>query len=133
MNIHLGENRMIDHASVSAWLDRYIHAWKSYNPEAIGALFSEDARYYYGPFDEPLIGRAAIVASWLEDQDNPGEYDAEYAPLTGEGNTAGANGRSQYFSPGSKNVGAEFDNVFLMRFDDQGQCVEFREWFVKRP
>lgn len=124
---------MIDHASVSAWLEKYIHAWKSYDADAIGGLFSEDARYYYGPFDEPLVGRAAIVASWLEDQDTPGQYDAHYKPLTVEGMTAVANGRSQYFSPGSKTVGAEYDNIFLIRFDAQGLCVEFREWFVKRP
>ena len=124
---------MIDHASVSARLARYIQAWKSYDPDAIGALFSEDARYYYGPFDEPLMGRAAIVASWLEDQDTPGQYDAHYAPVTVEGLTAVANGRSQYFSPGSKAVGAEYDNIFLIRFDEQGQCVEFREWYDKRP
>ena len=124
---------MIDHASVAAWLNNYVHAWKTYSAEAIGALFSEDARYYYGPFDEPLIGREAIVTSWLEDRDAPDQYDAHYAPIVVEGQTAIANGRSVYFAPGSKNVGAEYDNVFLLRFDDLGRCTEFREWFIKRP
>jgi hypothetical protein len=124
---------MIDHASVTAWLNDYIAAWKSYDPDAIGALFTEDARYYYGPFDEPLIGRAAIVASWLENPDEPGSYDAQYYPVAVDGQTAVANGRSQYSTSGSRTVGAEFDNIFVMRFDADGRCAEFREWYVKRP
>lgn len=124
---------MIDHASVAQWLDSYVRAWKSYDPAAIGALFSADARYYYGPFEEPIVGRAAIVASWLEDPDQPGQYDAQYTPVAVDGLTAVANGRSQYFAPGSRTVGAEYDNIFLLRFDAAGQCVEFREWYVKRP
>jgi hypothetical protein len=124
---------MIDHASVVKWLEDYVRAWKSYDPAAIGALFSEDARYAYGPFDEPLVGRAAIVASWLEEPDPAGQYDAHYAPVAVDGQMAVANGRSQYFAPRSKTVGAEYDNIFLLRFDAQGLCVEFREWFVKRP
>src|SRR5664279_2168387 len=124
--------RMIDHKVVAAWLENYVRAWKTYDPDAIRALFSEDARYAYSPFDEPLVGREAIVASWLEDQDQPGEYDAHYAPVAVDGMTAVANGRSQYFAPGSKTVGAEFDNIFVLRFDDQGRCTDFREWFMKR-
>jgi hypothetical protein len=123
---------MIDRVTVAAWLAKYVAAWKSYDPEAIGSLFSEDARYYYDPFDAPLKGRAAIVASWMEDPDPPGSFDGAYEPIAVDGSTAVANGRSRYFNPGSTTVGAEFDNIFVMRFDEHGQCVEFREWFMKR-
>ena len=42
-------------------------------PAKIGDLFSEDALYFYSPFDElnPLRGREAIVADWLEGPDPP--------------------------------------------------------------
>ncbi|MEP7291773.1 MAG: nuclear transport factor 2 family protein, partial [Chloroflexota bacterium] len=123
---------MIDYVTVAAWLENYIIAWKSYDPEAIGALFSEDARYYYSPFDEPLVGREAIVASWLEDPDEPNTYDAHYEPLTVEGNIAVINGRSRYFAPGSEIISTEFDNIFVIRFDDHGHCVDFREWYMKK-
>ena len=26
-----------------------------------------------------------------------------------------------------------YDNCFVMRFDADGRCREFTEWFVKRP
>lgn len=124
---------MIDRDTVATWCDKYVQAWKSYDPAAIGSLFSEDARYFYDPFNEPVVGREAIIASWLEDRDDPGSYDASYEPLTVEENTAVVNGRSRYFAPGSKTVGAEYDNIFVLRFDDHGQCVEFREWYMKKP
>lgn len=125
---------MINHQTVTDWLNRYVAAWKSYDPAAIGALFSEDARYYYSPFDtEPVVGRDAIVASWTDEPDDPNTYDADYHPVAIEGSLAVVNGRSRYYAPGSKTVGAEFDNIFLIRFDDAGLCTEFREWFMKAP
>ncbi len=123
---------MIDHATVAAWLENYVHAWKTYDPDAIRSLFSEDARYYYTPYDEPLIGHEAIIASWSEGADSPDSFDAAYKPLVVEGNTAVTNGRSLYYQPGTRTVGAEFDNIFVLRFDDAGRCTEFREWFMKR-
>ena len=62
----------LDRPAFQAWLDRYVAAWKSYDPAAIGALFSEDAEYRYHPEDEPVVGRAAIVADWLEDRGSGG-------------------------------------------------------------
>lgn len=123
---------MIDRVTVAAWLENYVIAWKSYDADSIGALFSEDARYYYDPFDEPVEGRAAIVESWLEDRHDPATFDGTYEPLTVEGNVAVANGRSRYYSALGI-VASEYDNIFVIRFDDHGQCVEFREWYMKKP
>ena len=122
----------MDHASFQDWLNRYIDAWRSGDPAAIGDLFTEDATYSYGPFREDVIGRDAIVTSWFEDPDAPGSWSAEYHPVVVEGDTAIANGQSRYLHPdGSPRT--EYDNIFLIRLDDDGRCFEFREWFVERP
>jgi hypothetical protein len=71
----------LERERVATWLDRYSHAWESYDADAVGELFSEDATYRYHPWDEPLRGRAAIVASWVGDQDPPGTYEGRYQPL----------------------------------------------------
>jgi hypothetical protein len=63
---------------VIRWLADYIAAWESYDPDRIGALFSDDAEYRYYPGEEPLRGREAIVASWLADRDPEETYDADY-------------------------------------------------------
>jgi len=123
---------MIDHQSVSKWLQDYVSAWKSYDPQAIAALFSENATYKYNPFDdEPVSGRDSIVANWLEYRDAPNTYAAEYKPVAVDGNTAVANGRSVYFEADGKTMTRQYDNIFVMRFDDAGRCAEFTEWFVQ--
>lgn len=122
---------MLDTAFVSDWLNRYVAAWKSYNPAGIGALFAENAVYYYHPFDEPVVGREAIVQWWLEEPDAPGTYDATYRPIMIDGRRAVTNGRSRYYDADGTILRAEFDNIFILTFNDAGECSEFREWYMQ--
>jgi ketosteroid isomerase-like protein len=118
-------------AAVADWLDRYVQAWRTYDPAAIGELFSEDATYAYHPWDEqPVSGRDAIVANWLEDQDAPGSWEAAYEPLAVDGDVAIATGRTRYTNPDGS-VRDEYYNSFVLRFDGEGRCVAFTEWFMK--
>ncbi len=123
---------MLDKATVTAWLEAYVHAWKTYDPEDIGKLFSEDATCAYDPFSETLHGRTAIVASWFERKDAPGTYDGQYEPIVIEGNRAVTNGRSQYFESDRTTLKTEFDNIFVLDFDDAGRCTAYREWYMER-
>lgn len=123
---------MLTRSTVKAWLDAYVQAWKTYDAQEIGNLFSADAVYVYSPFSEPVRGREAIVASWLEGRDTPGTYDAHYEPLVIEGNTAVTNGQSLYYEQDQKTLKAEWNNIFFLRFDDEGRCAEFREWYMQR-
>lgn len=117
----------MDHAAFQTWLDRYVSAWRSADPAAIGALFGPDADYFYGPFRDPVHGRDAIVADWIANPDAPGSWEAEYHPLAVDGDTAVAIGESRYTD------GKTYSNIFACRFDGDGRCTEFREWFMKRP
>ena len=119
---------------VDRWLARYIAAWQSYDRAEIGALFGEGAVYRYHPYDEPVIGRDAIVDSWLEEDrlDQPGSFEAHYTAFAVDGDRAVAVGASTYFNDGGA-VDKVYDNVYLLRFDDSGCCSEFTEWFMKRP
>ena len=123
----------MDRAAVSKWLGDYVRAWGNYKPDAIAALFSEDATYSYHPYDEPVVGRAAIVASWLKDPDAPGTYEATYKAIAVDGNVAVVNGRSRYFKDSSRTeLTKEWDNIFVIEFDDDGRCRSFCEWYVAR-
>lgn len=121
------------HEAVAAWLDAYIHAWQSNDPQAIADLFAEDAAYFNSPYSEPIRGRDAIVASWLDEPDAPGTFGAEYTPLAVDGDLAVAHGRSRYFEADGTTPRAEFDNIFVLRFDADGRCAEYREWYMHRP
>ncbi len=126
---------MVTRDAVAAWLEAYVRAWETYDADTIGALFSEDAAYYYGPYDEPVRGRGAIVATWLDEgrRDPPGTYAARYEPVAVEGDVAVANGRSRYFEADGATPRTEYDNIFVIRFDAAGRCAEFREWYMERP
>jgi len=121
---------MITHASVQKWLDDYVNAWKTYDPAAIGALFSKDAGYRYNPYDEPVRGRDTIVLNWLENRDAPDTYSGQYHPIAVDGNVAVANGQSLYYEADGKTLHRQFDNIFVLRFDDDGLCEDFCEWFM---
>ena len=118
--------------SLQTWLDNYVEAWRTYEPAQIGNLFSEDAVYLYSPFDEqsPVRGRDAIVSAWLEQPDPAGSWEARYAPVAVEGNVGVAHGRTRY-RKADGTVEREFDNIFVLHFDEAGRCTSFTEWFMQ--
>jgi hypothetical protein len=125
------ETTGMNHGQFQQWLDRYVEAWKTYDPQHIGALFSADAIYRYHPQDEPVRGRDEIVKSWLDGRDDPGTYDAEYHPLAIDGDVHVASGSSRYFDvPGGK-LRDEYFNVYVCRFNDAGECTEFTEYWIQ--
>jgi SnoaL-like protein len=138
----------ISHATVQAWLDAYMHAWETYDPDEVGALFSEHAEYRWHPADEPEKGRAAIVEAWvnpgpgtanagtreaegLADRDAPSTYAGEYHPFAVDGNKAVAVGTSTYWTDASRSTVARlYYNNWLLEFDDDGKCSSFTEYWM---
>jgi ketosteroid isomerase-like protein len=125
---------------VDRWLADYVEAWMTYDRDKVEALFAEDISYRYHPADEPITGRDAVVESWLGDgdhadassRDEPGTYEAAYQAIAVDGDVAVATGTSSYREePVGPNVRV-YDNCFVMRFDAEGRCSEFTEWFVLR-
>jgi ketosteroid isomerase-like protein len=131
----------MERGDVSRWLEDYVEAWRTYDREAIAALFAEDVEYRYHPYDEPIRGRDAVVESWfgegdpagISSPDPEGTYDASYAPVAVDGDMVVATGSSTYLQNAGGPVEKVYDNCFVMRFDGEGRCREFTEWFMKRP
>jgi ketosteroid isomerase-like protein len=122
----------MDRPGLERWLEGYVTAWESYDPAAIGALFSDDVIYRDYPYADPIVGRDAVVADWLGDRDAPGTYKGEYAPVAVEGDSAVAAGLSTYFNELGE-IESLYHNVFVMRFDDDGRCTEWTEYYVRDP
>lgn len=118
---------------VQGWLDRYVDAWRSNDPAQIRALFAEDATYRYGPWDEPIRGPEAIADAWLENPDAPDSWEARYEPLAIHGDLAVARGRSRYFDTDRTAVRTEYDNIFVIRLDEDERATDFTEWYIERP
>jgi hypothetical protein len=83
-------------------------------------------------------GRDAIVRAWLgegEDAsppDEPGTWEADYRAFAVDGDAAVAVGRTTYTTEPGGPVDRVFENCFTLRFDADGRCREFTEWYVKR-
>jgi len=130
----------MDRAAAQAWLDRYVSAWLSYDANDIAELFSDDVTYRYHPSGDPIVGRAAVVAAWLGEsesddastRDAPGTYTARYAPVAVDGDVVVSTGISSYREQPDGPVVRVYDNCFVIRFDAQGRCTEFTEYYVQR-
>lgn len=124
----------MDRTAVERWLGDYVAAWKSYDREQIAALYSDDVSCRYHPWDEPIVGREAVVESWFgvgegaPGRDPEGTYDGVYAVAVIEGDLAVVTGTSMYTDPP-----VVYDNCWLVRFDEEGRCREFVEWYMTRP
>ena len=118
---------MVTTEQVQAWLDDYVAAWRSYDRDAIRALFTDDVSYAYHPYDEPLQGAEAVADSWLGDQDEPGSWEAAYAPALIAGDEVIATGETRYAN------GDVFSNLWQLEFAPDGRCARFVEWYVRHP
>ena len=72
------------------------------------------------------MDRAAVV-DWLKAYMHAWET---YSP-DAIGDVAVVNGRSRYFKDSSRTEPTkEWDNLFVIEFDEVGRCRSFREWYV---
>ena len=128
------------HDEAQAWLDRYVEAWRTYDADLIGALFTDDVEYRYHPWDDPVRGRTAIVDDWLapggasSSRDAPGTYDARYEPWAIDGPRVVAVGTSTYWTDATRStIDRVYHNVFLVEFDGDRRCRSFTELFAQGP
>ena len=121
----------MDRQQFQSWLDGYVDAWKTYDEAKIGALFADNVEYRYHPNGDPFMGRAAVVAYWLDNKDDPGTYGAEYKVLAVDGDTFVANGHSDYFDGPGGALRDQYFNVYVCHFNDAGECTSFTEYWMQ--
>lgn len=121
----------MDRTAARVWLDDYVAAWQTNDPDQIRSLFSDGAVYRYHPADAPVVGGEAIVSSWLEDPDVPDTWSAEFELVAVEGDAAVAVGTTHYEALGDLPE-RTYHNCFVLRFDEDGRCREFTEWYLRR-
>ena len=83
----------------------------------------------------------AVVASWLgqsssggaSTRDAPGTYEAKYSPVAVDDDAVVATGTSRYREVPDGPIVRTYENCFIMRFDGEGRCREFTEYYLRRP
>jgi uncharacterized protein (TIGR02246 family) len=113
---------------LAAWVERYVRAWNSNDPEEIMALFTPDAAYYTAPYATPWQGREEIRRQWLANKDEPGEASFTWQVLVDTPAIALVQGHTTYRTPPTT-----YSNIWVIRLDIQGRCQEFIEWWMKHP
>ena len=116
----------IDDDLVQRWIADYLRAWRSRDRTQIEALFTEDATYRPQPDSAPATGRAEIANAWLDEPDDVGGWQSELTPMLVHDNTAIINGWTDYAD------GERFLNLWIVRFDADGKCADFTEWWMAR-
>ena len=116
----------MNEADAASWVDRYVRAWESNDPVAIGDLFAENATYRQRPDDDPWQNRDGIVAGWLGTKDDPGTWTFRSEVLAAAGDLALVRGWTHYADPP-----ADYHNLWVLHFDDEKRCVDFTEWWME--
>lgn len=120
--------------AMRSWLDRYGMAWEDQDADAAAGLFTEDGVYAWGPFSEPIIGRAAIHRAWRtatsQNQEDT-SFGYELLAITEDGRGIARWWASMIALP--KRIHARMEGIFLIQLDERGSCVSFREWWNEDP
>ena len=111
---------------LDAWMDGYVLAWSSNDPDHIKALFTEDAVYDPQTEGGEWEGIDEIVENWLDIDDSEENWDFEWLPLVETEDLAVVTGRTRYSEPE-----VSYRNLFVIRFADDGRCYDFTEWYIE--
>ena len=117
---------------IEEWVQGYVKAWTSDEPEDIAALFTEEARYFTEPYAQPWVGRGAIVREWIARGDSGNEWSFEHEIVCECGGIGVVRGVTRYGPETSGEVaGKTYHNVWLVRLTPDGRAREFTEWWMK--
>jgi hypothetical protein len=108
------------------WMEGYIEAWESNEARDIAALFHPEAIYDPQTADGELHGHHEIVEWWKDVDDTPGNWEFEWIPLVETDDLAVITATTRYLEPP-----ASYRNLFVVKFDEEGRCFDFTEWYVE--
>lgn len=117
----------MDRSDVQGWVDRYVRAWGTNDPEDIRTLFTDGCRYFTAPYRDPWSGHDGIVEGWLERKDRQGTWSFEYdvEGIDDEAGLAFVRGTTVYHD--EKDT---YANLWIIRLQDDGRASEFVEWWM---
>ncbi len=119
----------MDRQGFERWLDDYTAAWMSNDLDDVGALFTDDARYYTTPFLEPWQGRDEIVRRWVAMSTEDLGLRGEVIAVDGDTGVARIWVTTQLRGDA---VRVDHAGVIVCRFTPDARCFEHHEWYARR-
>jgi SnoaL-like domain len=115
---------MVDRSAMTAWIEAYERAWRTPGTDGLRALFTEDATYSMGPYDEPARGRSAIAELWERERTGPDEsFTMTWDAIAVDGDTAVVRVEVRYHT-----TAEQFRDLWVLQFAPDGRCRAFEEW-----
>jgi uncharacterized protein (TIGR02246 family) len=109
----------------SEWVAAYERAWRTAGTEPLAELFTADAIYTPGPWEEPHRGLDAIAAFWAKERQSPDEaFTFTSTPVAVDGDTAIVRTDVIYDAPRN----TRFRNLWVIAFTPDGHVRSFEEW-----
>ncbi|HEY7266833.1 MAG TPA: nuclear transport factor 2 family protein [Solirubrobacterales bacterium] len=125
---------MSEPTRLNQWLERYERAWRTPGTEALSELFTEDASYSTAPYERPHRGLDAIARMWEAERAGPDErFSMSSEIVATDGDTGVVRIEVLYGEPEEKGERRnrqrrEYRDLWIVRLNDAGLCVEFEEW-----
>ncbi|MFS0703426.1 nuclear transport factor 2 family protein [Cellulomonas sp. 179-A 9B4 NHS] len=110
----------MDATDVMTWVREYERAWRDQDVAAVDRLFTPDALYLRGAYDEGLRGRDAIAEFWSD----PTPFTMTAEPLAVDAHTAVVRAEVHYLGDEPH----EFRDLWVIRFAVDGRVEHFEEW-----
>jgi len=115
----------MDRADLAHWIERYERAWRTAGTASLDQLFTEQATYRSAPFDDPVVGLAAIAEFWEAEREGPDEpFTMAWEPVAVEGGVGVARVEVVYGDP---SLGV-FRDLWIVTLEGDGRCSAFEEW-----
>jgi hypothetical protein len=118
----------MDHTDLLGWIDRYERAWRSPGTDALSGLFTPDATYLQGPYEQPVTGLDEIGRLWEAERDGPDEvFTMAREVVAVDGDTGVARVEVRYKDPPR-----EYRDLWIVRLAADGssprRALAFEEW-----
>lgn len=113
------------------WLKNFCSAWEEKDPETILATLADTINYYETPFDPPYTSKEEIEKLWKEVPETQMDIHVNYDIISFEGNLGVAHWTAK-FTRKNKNTKAHLDGIFIVKLNDEGLCVEFKQWWLSK-
>ncbi len=107
------------------WFGKMKEIWLAQDPNRMAELLADTLEYHENPLETPLRTIQAVVDAWKEIKDQNIEY-VEIEMLYENESVAMALWRFKQVNQ-PEHIGSYF-----LKLNNQGRCVEFRQWWSSR-
>lgn len=112
-------------ARFERWIAGYERAWRAPGTSQLAELFSEQASYSAGPYEQAAHGLTAIAELWEREREGADEtFSMTAAIVACEGQVGVARVEVAYGEPKPQ----RYRDLWIIELGSDGRCTSFEEW-----